>query len=392
MAGSTHADPLNRSRIGAVAPPRPRVLWLTKGLGRGGTERLLVGGALFLDRDRFDVEVAYLLPWKDAFVPELESQGIAVHCLGARRLADPRWVTRLRRLVRTGGFDIVHTHMPLPAVTARLMARHGVPVIVHTEHNLWPRYRWATRWANSLTYRRNRAVIAVSGAVADSIRRPRRRAATWPSVEIVHHGADLRAVRRGHRARAEARVRLQCPLDGLVVGTVGNFTRKKDQQTLLDAFAIVARAHPALRLVLVGSGPLESELRDAVHRLDLESSVNFAGSRDDVFELLPGFDVFVLSSRHEGLPISLLEALATGVPCVASAVGGIPEVMADGREGFLVQPGDPVALATALSRLLEAPALRASMGAAGIERTADFDLERAMQRTQQLYDDVLSAR
>ena len=173
---------------------RTRVLWLAKGLGRGGAEKLLVTGAAHLDHERFEVEVAYLLPVKDALVPELTSRGLRVHCLQQQGPTDLRWVPRLRRLIRDGRFDVVHTHMPVPAVAARLVS--GKAALVHTEHNVWQRYRRPTYWANALTFRRNDAVIAVSQAVADSMRSallPRPPATT----EVLLHGVEHGALRSG---------------------------------------------------------------------------------------------------------------------------------------------------------------------------------------------------
>jgi glycosyltransferase involved in cell wall biosynthesis len=370
---------------------RARVLWLTKGLGRGGVEHLLLGALPHLDRSRYEVEVAYLLPWKDALVPAFEAQGVLVHCLGHRRAFDPRWMLRLREIVREGDFAIVHTHTPYPALGARLLAGPGAPAIVHTEHNTWERYHPTTRWANRLTFGRNAAVIAVSAAVADSIRPLRASRRNWRGAEVIHHGADLAAVRRGPAARAASRAALGLDAEIGVVGTVGNFTAKKDHRTLLDAVALAAVEHPRLHLVMVGMGPLEAQLKEAAGTV-LDRRVTFTGSRDDVFDLLPGFDVFALSSRHEGLPIALLEAMATALPCVATRVGGIPEVVTDGVEGFLVPPGDPGALAAALGKLVEDPALRREMGSRAAARAADFDLGRAVRRTQEVYEEVLAAR
>ncbi|MDQ3972761.1 MAG: glycosyltransferase, partial [Actinomycetota bacterium] len=137
-----------------------RVLWLIKGLGRGGAERLLSLSVPHLRRDRYQVEVAYLLPHKRALVDEIAGRGIPVHCLGGRLGADPSWMWRLWRLLRTGAYDLVHTHSPYPAVAARLLAGRRGPLVVHTEHNVWPRYRLPTFTANAATYGRNRAVIA----------------------------------------------------------------------------------------------------------------------------------------------------------------------------------------------------------------------------------------
>lgn len=380
-------------RKGVAAPfrrtpggPR-RVLWLAKGLGLGGSEQLLVNAVAHLDRSRFSVEVAYLLPWKDALVEALEAQDVPVHCLGGRHPADLRWVARLRRLVHAGGFEVVHTHMPYPAIGARLALPAGV-ALVHTEHNMWDRYRRPTAWGNALTWARNRQVIAVSESVAASIRPPA--FGRVPPVEVVVQGIDLGAAQSGPAARAEARRMLGLGADEAVVGTVGNFTAKKDQAMLLTAFATVVASCPGARLVLVGGGPLEGELRSCAARLGISSSVCFAGVRPDVVQLLPAFDVFALSSRYEGLPIALLEALASGLPVVATTAGGIPEVIEEGRQGFLVDPGDAGAMAYRLIRLIEDPTLRGDMGRSAQVRGAGYDIRPAVVRLQDLYDEAVA--
>jgi glycosyltransferase involved in cell wall biosynthesis len=372
----------------SAAPPC-RVLWLTKGLGRGGAERLLVSGAKRIDRSHFEIEIAYLLPWKDALVPELERLGVRTHCLGGSRALDVGWISRLHRVVKQGRFDLVHTHMPYPALGARTIPR-GRTAIVHTEHNSWERYRHSVRWANRLTYSRNAAVIAVSHAVAASIR-PVRGARKWPPVHVVHHGAELSDFCPSTPAsRTRGRKRLGLHQESLVIGSVGNFTAKKDHQTLLEATARVARSGPDVQLVIVGTGPLEDALREATHSLGLTDRVVFTGSRDDVPELLPAFDVFALSSRIEGLPISLLEAMATGLPSVATSVGGVPEIVTDGDEGLLVPARDASALADALNSLLDDPEGMKAAGARAAQTARRFDIARAVRDIEEVYRDALA--
>ena len=370
---------------------RKRVLWLTKGLGRGGTERLLAGTAKLLDRSRWDIEVAYILPAKDAFVPELERLRVPIYCLEHPRARNLGWLLNLRRLLGRGHYDIVHTHMPYPAVAARLLLRSAPPYLVHTEHNLWPRYRALTYWGNALTYRRNAAVIAVSQGVADSIRAehvPGR--APLPPVEVVIHGVEQGFFEVRPGARATARARLSLDPGAPVVGSVGNFTAKKDHHTMIEAIARLHGRRPTLKLLLIGSGPLEDALRSQTHRLGLDGVVRFLGSRDDVADLLPALDLFLLASRHEGLSIALLEAMAAGVPAVATRVGGIPEVLEEGRQGLLVPPGDPDAFASAVGHLLDDDARRTAMAKAGIARAHDFDLASAVHQMENIYEKVLA--
>jgi glycosyltransferase involved in cell wall biosynthesis len=371
-------------------PERTRVLWLVKSLAHGGAAHLLCLTARTLDRKRFDVEVAYVVEGLDQMVPALKAADVPVHCLGGRgATGGGTWIPRLRRLFHHGDFDLCHTHSPLPAAVARIVAPRRLPFI-HTEHSLWPRYRWPTRFVNAATYGRNTAVLAVSQAVADTIRPPE-----WgpyggmPPVHVLRHGIDEQAVRQGPAARADARGLLGLGPADLVIGSVARLAPEKDPDTLLKAFARVAAELPQARLVLVGTGPLEQRLRRRATTMSLDGKVQFTGPRDDVQRLLPACDVVALTSRHEGLGLALVEALAAGVPVVATDVGGVGEVVHHGRTGLLVPPGDVPAIAKALNRVLADPQLRAAMSAEAGRRAAAFSSVSATEATQALYERVL---
>jgi glycosyltransferase involved in cell wall biosynthesis len=385
------SGPAQLARQPAADPAVRRCLWLTKGLGRGGVERLLVDMLPLVDRARYAVDVAYVLPWKDNYRRAIEEQGALVHCLGSHRAGDPRWVYRLRQLIERRSYDVIHTHAPVPAIAVRLltMTSSQRPVIVHTEHNLWDRYRRATRLANSATYHRNGAVIAVSDNVARSIRPwPPGRA---PSVRTVHHGTVLTSVRSWPPEDRRARRRsLGLPDDGFVIGNVGNFTAKKDHRSLLAALAgdgPIAGAH----LALVGLGPLEGELRQAAAELGVAERTTFLGSRDDVFELLPLFDLFCVSSQYEGFPIALVEAMASGLACVATSVGGIPEIVEDGRNGLLVEARDPAALRAAIERMMLDADLARRCGREARVAAERLDLRHAVRQLEAAYQEALEA-
>lgn len=361
-----------------------RVLWLTKGLGRGGAEMLLVGLARAMDRSGIEIEVAYQLSRKTALVEALHVSGIAVHLLDG----DRTWPVALRRLMKAQHYDIVHSHAPMVGSAARILAPRGT-VLLHTEHNTWDRYHPATRLVNALTLVRNERVWAVSDQVAKSIRPwPRRR----PPVEVMLHGVSEATVVRGGAARVAARARLGMSETTFVFGTVGNLARKKDHPTLLRAFARVSETLPAVQLLVIGTGPEEAELRALAHRLHLDRKVRFLGMREDVLELLPALDTFVMSSVHEGLSIAIIEALATGVPVVSTDVGGIPQLITHGEHGLLVPPRNVVALERAMLRMALDESERTRLGVAGRRRASDFGIEPAAAALGAHYRRLMSER
>jgi glycosyltransferase involved in cell wall biosynthesis len=363
-----------------------RVLVLIKGLGRGGAEQLIASSSRHWDRSKFHYDVAYLLPWKNALVRELEDSGVAVHCLdGAKGTA---WLGRLKKLISERQIDLMHAHSPVAAAGARLAFARKLP-FVYTEHNVWERFRRPTYWANLLTFGRNAHVFTVSDHVRDSIRYPFA-LRTWkmPPVETLYHGIDPNEVPRwaeGNGIRKE----LGIPEDAFVVGTVANFKPHKGYRQLVRSAAEVKRVAPDVRFVLVGAGELESEIKSRVRRLGLQRTVLFAGYREDAPRVTSAFDVFALASVNEGLSIALVEAMALGKPAVVTRVGGLPEVVEDGREGIVVPPESPKHFAAALLSLWKNEALRRRLGEAARERATFFDIRGAVRRQEELYQEVL---
>lgn len=366
-----------------------RILHLIKGLARGGAEQLLVSQAPYLDRDQFLYEVGFLLPDHDALVGELEATGLPVHCLNGARGAG--WIHRLRGMVRERGIDLIHDHSPYVAIGTRLgIPRHGGPRLVYTEHNVWEAYHRATYWGNILTYRRSDHVFAVSDHVRASIRYPRfLQFLPMPPVETLHHGLDPVAVHRWGSSEG-VREELGIPEDALVVGTVANFRPSKGHTILLEAAVKVREAIPGVRFVLVGHGPLESDIRRRAQELGLDGTVVFAGARDDVPRVAGAFDLFALSSVYEGLAIALIEAMALGRPAVVTRAGGLTEVLEHGRQGLVVPPSNPQALAGAIITLLRDADLRRRFGEAGQLRARKFDIRKAVRRLEEVYARLLA--
>ena len=366
---------------------RIRVLWLIKGLGPGGAEHLLTAWAAVRDRDGFDYHAAYLLPWKDRLVPELQSQGIDVRCLDLRDERDLRWAMRLRVLLREQPVDVVHVHSPYAAGVARLVVRSlprsARPRLVCTEHNAWSTFALPTRLLNAATSPLDDATVAVSNEVQASMRGAARRRSV-----VVTHGVQLDRVRAARSRHDAAREELGIGPDHVIVGTIANYVRKKDYPNLLYAARQLADRDPSVRWCAIGQGPLEGEVHRLRRELALEEQVILPGYRADAVELLAGCDIFVLASRFEGLPVALMEALGLGLPVVATAVGGIPEVLADGIDGVLVPPGRPDLLARAVGELAGDGARRKELAEAARARGEEFDITKAVRRIEAIYRTV----
>lgn len=369
-----------------------KVLWLIKGLGPGGAERLLVSSARARDAGAFDIEVAYLLRRKSDLAGDLENLGLPVHCLDAgSRESDFRWALRLRRLLAERRYDIVHVHSPYVAGAARLIVRSlpraTRPKLVYTEHLPWFGYRPATRAMNAVTYLLDDVQLAVSRAVVDSVPRAFRR-----RLRVVHQGIETEKVRQALTERSKARRELGVVKKDVLVGTVANYREQKDYPNLFAAASRVIEMDPVARFVAVGQGPLQHEIERRHAAAGFGDRFLLLGRREDVPRVLAACDVFVLASKNEGLPISLLEALALGLPVVATGVGGTPEAVTHGMQGLLVSPSRPGLLAAALARLIADPDLRKRMSAAAAERSSKFDISKTVEETEAIYRGVFADR
>jgi glycosyltransferase involved in cell wall biosynthesis len=367
---------------------RLRVLWLTKGLGAGGAERLLVEQAAAGDHDRFDYEAAYLLPVKRALVPELERLDVPTRCLGVRTDTDLRWVWRLAAMIRDRRYDVVHAHSPLSASVARVLVRSSFrsTAVVYTEHNRWQSHNPVTRAANRATFALNDHVFAVSSDVLDSMT-PKARART----EVLVHGIDLAGVRAHRSDRALVRRELGIDDHEVLAVTVANLRENKRYPDLLAAARHALDRGAPVRFVAAGQGPLEEEVHAEHRRLGLGDRFALLGYRADAQRLIAAADLFVLASSHEGLPVAVMEAFAAGVPVVATAAGGMAEAVTDGVDGLLVPPLDPEALAGAICRAAD-PALRATLAAGAALAGARYSATASVEAIEATYEKVARRR
>ena len=334
--------------------------------GVGGQERVALDLAIGQRMRGHRVGVISLAPEPDgAMAKEFAEAGIEVGRVPKRGGIDPTLVPRLARELRARRADIVHTHNPLPLIYGAPAARLVGAAAIHTKHGVNPGGR-----AHMLLRRAAAQLVHAFVAVSDTTAAQACAQRDMPVARLhtIPNGIRLGRYHPDPEARAAARVELGLG-DAWVVGTVGRLDDYKNQLMLVRAMAPLLSSR--VRLVLVGDGPSRAAVEAAVAALPEPRWVVVAGRRMDVPKLLPAFDVFALSSKTEGLPLVVPEAMAVGLPIIATAVGGLPSVVDEGETGLLV-PVDELALRTAIERLAADPEATRAMG----RRAREVALER----------------
>lgn len=362
--------------------PLMRVLHIVRCLETGGLESVVVDLATGLARDGFPPALL-CLQRRGRLAETAERTAIPVAAWGVGEGLHPHLLARTAWLAARSRPVILHCHNLKPLFYAgaavRVWPRAQLVLTVHGEGGLGMA-GWEGRYLRAVA--RRGVVVAVSVATRDALRRAGWRGAT--GIEVIPNGVDTERFRPRERAAWETLP--GCRAGEQVIGVVARLAPEKDHATLLRAFREVAARNSLARLVLVGDGPLRRELERQADVLGIWPRVTFLGDRADVADLLPRIDLFWLPSRREGLSLVLLEAMACGLPVVATRVGGNSEVVLPGWTGWLVPPGDPRALAEALLALLADPERRRAFGRAGRQRVvAAFRRDQMIARYEALY-------
>jgi sugar transferase (PEP-CTERM/EpsH1 system associated) len=309
--------------------------------------------------------------------------GVKLFELDRRNGNDPYLVAALYRLFKRERPHVVHTHRWGTLLEGALAARlAGVPYVVHGEHGTLET-RWHNVWVQRRLWHHVDRVLSVSSRLAermaDEIGFPLNR------ITIIKNGLDLTHFRPGGD-KVAARRALGLAPDRLVIGTVGRTVPVKDHPTFLRALARVRAAGIDFAAVIAGTGPAFQDTVRLAESLNLGGHIQLLGNRDDVASILSAFDIFVLSSRSEGLSNTIQEAMATGLPVVATNVGGADELIVDGETGVLTPSGDDRAMADALIALARDDGRRASFGRSGAERAhTQFGIERMFSDYENMY-------
>ncbi len=360
------------------------ILAITNQLSMGGAEHFVVRLSNELAHRRHRVVV---LTAGGDLVRLLDDR--VTHVTGPARAKTPRAIWGLSRqianLVQRHEIQVVHANSPTTALAASLACWSRAVPVVTSAHGSWDE-RVKPYVARMFSVGSDRVVGCSEALTKDLVRHGLNR----HKAMTIHNGIPFRSSPPDAGLRAEVRAELGLPADAPVIIYVGRCTRDKGLNELLTAVAQVRWRCPEVRLVLAGDGEALPECKAQARRLGIEEAVSFLGFRNDVNRLLAAADVFTLPSWDEGLPLSVAEAMAAGLPVVATPVGGMPEIVLDNITGLLVELRSPARLCEALHKLVADPVMARRMGQAGrIHVSAHFTLDQMVSRFEALYLDQL---
>jgi glycosyltransferase involved in cell wall biosynthesis len=348
----------------------------------GGQERVALDLSSGQRAAGHEVVVVSLAPPPDGPLAEdFRARGVEVVRVAKRPGVDPTLTLRLAALFRRRGVGVAHTHNRMPLLYGAAAGKLAGAVAVHTRHGPGrgtPREQWLRRGAGLFLD----AYVAVSPELAELARELRDCAPG--KLTVIENGIDLSRFRPDDDARRVTRMTLGIPPEAWVVGSVGRLAAEKDYPLLVRALA--PELGPDARLLIVGDGGEAQAIRAEIAARDVGPFVHLPGATADTSPFLAALDVFALSSRMEGLPLVALEAMATALPVVATAVGGLPGLIEDGVTGYLVPSNDEAALRARLAALHADPGAARATGARGQTHVrARHAREVMVQRYLELY-------
>lgn len=364
-----------------------KVLHVIKGLGRGGAERLLVS-TIRQHNKSYHFDVVYFLPWKNQLVPDLTTLGCTVHCFSARNIFQILLkLPALCNWIRAHRYDIIHAHLPWTGIMARMAGKvTGVPV-VYTEHNMFSRYKNATRIFNKLTFEWQANVIAVSEEVEKAIRKE-----VNPTVPVrtIMNGVDTHEFDRSKYQVDQLKAQYNLPEASCIIGTVAVFRPQKRLDRWIRIAEQVSKKNPSVYFVLVGDGLLRAELEQQAGKLVDDKKLIFAGLSAEPERWMACMDIYLMSSDFEGLPVALLEAMSMGCVPVVTRAGGIPAVIDHEKNGFLYDADDVKKAVSAIEELITHPEKRNQMSrAARSSIENNYGIGKMVKALEEVYEGII---
>lgn len=341
------------------------------------------------DKELFEFHYIYFLPWKDQMVDSLINSGGQVTCLNARNnIFLMLRVGSVVKYVKTNNIKIIHAHLPWAGIVARIVGRVTNIPVVYTEHNKQERYHAVTRIANLATMNWLTRVIAVSEDVALSIRK--HKPSLRSALQVLQNGVDASHFNPTGYNRLKIKKELGIPANSQVVGTVAVFRPQKRLDLWMEIGKSILDVIPEVHFIIVGDGPLKALLLDKSSQLGISGRIHFVGLQPDIRPFLAAFDLFMISSQFEGLPIALLEAMAFGCAVVSTDAGGIKEVIRHNIDGLVTDVNQPQMLSVFAIDLLQSREKGKSLGNQARQRIIQsFSLARMVSELETMYIDLL---
>ena len=336
----------------------------------GGAETMCETLTYGLEKIGHEVVVVCLLPERTPISRRMEEAGVRIVYLDKKLGLDLSMVPKLKKLMLAEKPDVVHTHLNVIKYAALAARLAGVPVCIHTVHNvaqeeaegrlqkITNRFYFRSGWSVpvALSPKVQQSIVDVYGLPEEKI-------------PVIYNGIDL----------SRCRIKENYETDVLRLIHIGRFNEQKNHEGLLNAFAKIREQIPDCRLDLIGDGELRETVEQQAKMLGLWESVRFLGSQSNVYPYLKDADIFLLPSKYEGMPMTIIEAMGTGLPVVATAVGGVPDMLKQEQSGLLTAC-EPDAVAEAVIRLAKDPALRERLGRAAKQESRRFSAETMAER------------
>lgn len=368
-----------------MSDTRIGVLHIIKSLGRGGAEMLLPETLRLHNKERFDFHYIYFLPWKNQMVESLQHYGGRVVCMNANNNVEIILRRKeIEKYIRTNNIRLIHAHLPWAGILARWVGKRcGIPV-VYTEHNKQERYHIGTRVMNLLTMNLLTRIIAVSDDVASSIYKYKPRLKV--PVQTIVNGVNVDHFNRRSFTDTSIREKFNIPTDAPVIGTIAVFRFQKRLDLWMDLASQILQRHPDAHFIIVGDGLLKGELIRKRASLGLEKRIHMPGLETEVRPYLAAFDVYMMSSVFEGLPIAMLEAMAMECPVVSTDAGGIKEVIRHDVDGLLCPVEEPQKLVEYAGFLIGRHDAREKFAAQSRRRVTEaFGMQKMVQALEDIY-------